>query len=63
MTNPFVLARRTALRRLGLGLGGALGVGLAAVPEVGVLAAQVGDFVLGPPVADVAPHGGQAPRD
>jgi glyoxylase-like metal-dependent hydrolase (beta-lactamase superfamily II) len=46
--------RREALRRLGLGLGGALG--LVAVPEVRVLAAQMGDFVLGPPVADVAPR-------
>jgi glyoxylase-like metal-dependent hydrolase (beta-lactamase superfamily II) len=56
MTIPAAPTRRTALRQLGLGLGGTLGIGLAAVPEMRLLAAQLGDFVLGPPVADVAPR-------
>jgi glyoxylase-like metal-dependent hydrolase (beta-lactamase superfamily II) len=46
--------RRAALRRMGLGMGS--GLGLAALPDVRLLAAQVGDFVLGPPVPDVAPR-------
>ena len=49
------LTRRTALRRFGLGLG-AVGLGLAAGPEGSLLAAQVADFLTGPPVADVKPR-------
>ena len=50
-----VASRRTVMRRLGLGLG-AVGLGLAAGPEGSLLAAQVADFLIGPPVADVAPR-------
>jgi glyoxylase-like metal-dependent hydrolase (beta-lactamase superfamily II) len=61
VSHPVVLpqtwaaSRRAALRRLGLGAG-ALGLGLVAGPEGALFAAQVGDFLVGPPVADVAPR-------
>ncbi|MDZ7854889.1 MBL fold metallo-hydrolase [Sphaerotilus sp.] len=54
--SPQPLTRRGALGRMGLGLGGVLGAGLAVLPEARLLAAQAGDFLTGPPVADVKPR-------
>ena len=55
-TRPTSPARRTALQRLGFGLAGAVGLGLAGMPEVRLLAAQVDEFLSGPPVPDVKPR-------
>ncbi|MGR6807886.1 MBL fold metallo-hydrolase [Sphaerotilus natans] len=51
------LSRRRLLRGLSAGLGlSALGAGLSLVPGARLLAAQAGDFIIGPPVPDVAPR-------
>lgn len=50
-------SRRRLLRGLSAGLGlSALGGGLSLVPGARLLAAQAGDFIIGPPVPDVAPR-------